>query len=154
MGWTKLGTHTHLNTNNFKTTAVFFSGKYGFNVLHLCLQSAFYSSHRTSRFLEAVQQLEQRQCELTTQQISCQSPCQVPCLMLLESTTPVYLVVYSCCSQQFCAIVDMCKLCGQDFVHAHTQLSHVHLASTLDITHMIKGTRLSPTLAGRAWERS
>ena len=44
------------------------------------------------------------------------------------------------------------ELCGQDFVHAHVQLTHVHLASTLDITHMIKCTRLSPTLAGRVWE--
>ena len=38
-------------------------------------------------------------------------------------------------------------------MRAHAQLSHVYLASTLDIMHMIKCTRLSPTLAGGAWER-
>ena len=31
-------------------------------------------------------------------------------------------------------------------------LSRVYLASTLDVTHVIKCTRFSPTLAGRAWE--
>ena len=31
--------------------------------------------------------------------------------------------------------------------------SRVYLASTLDVTHVIKCTRLSPSLAGRAWER-
>ena len=38
-GWTKLGAHARSNTSVFKTTAVFFSGKYGFNVLPLSLQS-------------------------------------------------------------------------------------------------------------------
>ena len=32
-------------------------------------------------------------------------------------------------------------------------LSRVYLASTLDIMYMIKYTRLSPSLGGRAWER-
>ena len=36
---------------------------------------------------------------------------------------------------------------------AYVQLSRVYLASTLDVTHVIKCTRLSPSLAGRAWER-
>ena len=36
---------------------------------------------------------------------------------------------------------------------AHTQLSCVYLVSTLDVTHVIKCTGLSPTLARRAWER-
>ena len=75
-------------------------------------------------------------------------------------TTPVYLAIYSCCSQRFCTIVatSTClnhelELCGRDSVHAHTQLSRVYLASTLDVTHMIKCTRLSPTLTGRAQEQ-
>ena len=54
-GWTKLGAHARSNISVFKTTTVFFSGKYGFNVLLLSLQSALYSCpRRTSRFLEAV----------------------------------------------------------------------------------------------------
>jgi len=81
--------------------------------------------------------------------------------MLLESTTPVYLAIYGCCSQWFschrsyaCTCLDhKLKLCGQDSVCAHMQLSCVYFASTLDVTHVIKCTRLSPTLAGRAWER-
>ena len=44
-------------------------------------------------------------------------------------------------------------LCGQDAVHAHVQLSRAYLMSTFDVTHGIKCTRLSPSLAGRAWER-
>ena len=36
---------------------------------------------------------------------------------------------------------------------AHMQLSFVYLTSTLDVTHVIKCTRLSPSLAGRALER-
>ena len=54
-GWTKQGAHTGSNTSVLKTTKVFFSGKYGFNVLPLSLQSALYSCpRRASRFLEAV----------------------------------------------------------------------------------------------------
>ena len=54
-GWTKLGAHAHSNTSVFKTTTVFFSRKYGLNVLPLSLQSAIYSCpRRTSPFLEAV----------------------------------------------------------------------------------------------------
>ena len=43
--------------------------------------------------------------------------------------------------------------CGRDSVSAHAQLSHAYLVSTLNVTHVIKYTRLSPFLAGRAWER-
>ena len=54
-GWTKLGAHTGSKTSVFKNTTVFFSAKYGFNVLPLSLQSVSYScSRRTSQFLEAV----------------------------------------------------------------------------------------------------
>ena len=42
------------------------------------------------------------------------------------------------------------ELCGQDFVCAHAQLSCV---STLDVKHMIKCSRLYPSLAATAWER-
>ena len=96
----------------------------------------------------------------TTHEISCHSARQVPYLMLLESTTPVCLVIYGYCSQRFlchrnyaCTCLNHeLKLCGQDSVCAHTQLSRVYLASTLDVTHVIKCTRLSLTLAGRDWE--
>ena len=35
-----------------------------------------------------------------------------------------------------------------DSVSAHAQLSCVYLAPTLDVTHVIKCTRLSPSVAG------
>ena len=65
--------------------------------------------------------------------------------MLLESTTPVYLAIYSCCSQRFlchrsyaCTCLDHeLKLCGWDSMCAHVQLSHVYLTSALDVTHVI-----------------
>ena len=61
----------------------------------------------------------------------------------------------------FCAIVATCvlasitssELCGQDFELAYMQLSHVYLVSALDVMHVIKCTRLSPSLVGRAYER-
>ena len=57
-------------------------------------------------------------------------------------------------SQKFVlAKISHYTVCGRDSVRAHAQSSHVYLASTLDVIHMIKCTRLSPTLAGRAWER-
>ena len=125
-GWTKLGAHACSNTSVFNNDA--------------------------------------RAYNTTTHKISCHSAChwhQVPNLMLLESTTPVYLAIYGCCSQWFlcyrcyaCTCLDHeLKLCGRDSVHAHAQLSRVYLASTLDVTHVIKCTRLSPTLTRRAWER-
>ena len=134
-------------------------------MLPFSLQSALYSCpRRTSRFPEAVATTRTTMTlayNTTTHEISCHSAHQVPYLMLLESTTLVYLAIYSCCSQRFlchgsytCTCLDHeLKLCGRDSVCAHTQLSRVYLASTLDVTHMIKCTRLSPTLTGRAWER-
>ena len=94
-----------------------------------------------------------------TQQISCLSGAVSNALRIYY--TPVYLAIYDCCSQRFlCHGSYVCtslnhklELCGQDSTHAHAQLSHVYLASTLDVTHMIKGTRFSPTLAGKVWER-
>ena len=61
---------------------------------------------------------------------------------------------YGCCSQRFCAFVTTrvlasvtgSELCGRDSVHANAQLSPVYLASNLDVTHVIKCTRLSPSL--------
>ena len=58
---------------------------------------------------------------------------------------------------RFCAIVATCVLAsitsseqrGWDSVHAHLQASHVCLVSMLDIMHVMKCTRLSPSLAGR-----
>ena len=93
--------------------------------------------------------------------ISCHSAYQVPCLVLWESTTPAYLVIYGCYSQRFlchrsyaCSCLNHeLQLCGRDSMLAHTQLSCVYLVSTLDVTHVIKCTRLSSTLARRSWER-
>ena len=53
-----------------------------------------------------------------------------------ESTTPVYLAIYGCCRQWFMCHFSYVCICldhelGRDSVHAHMQLSHVHLASTL-----------------------
>ena len=45
------------------------------------------------------------------------------------------------------------QMMGQSFVHAHGQFSCVYLTSTFDVTHVIKCTRLSHYLAGRAQER-
>ena len=72
-----------------------------------------------------------------------------------ESTTPVYLVIYGCYRQWFmCHFSYVCTCLdheleqrGRDSLHVHMQLSHVYLTSTLDITHGIKCTRLSPSLA-------
>ena len=78
------------------------------------------------------------------------------CLTPWESTIPVYLEIYGCCRQQFLSSLAMNVLAlitsserrGWDSVSAHVQLSRVYLASTLDVTHMIKCTRLSPSLVG------
>ena len=43
---TKLGTHAHTSMSVFKTTTVFFSGKYGFCVLPSSLQSMIHSCPR------------------------------------------------------------------------------------------------------------
>ena len=136
-----------------------------FNLLPLSLQSALYSCpRRTSRFLEAVATTWTTMTlayNTTNYEISCHSVRQVLCLMLWESTTPVYFAIYGCCSQRFlchrsygCTCLDHeLELCGPDSVRAHAQLSRVYLVSTLDVTHVIKCTRLSSTLARRSWER-
>ena len=109
-GWTKLGAHARSNTSVFKTTAVFFSDKYGFNVLPLSLQSASYSCpHRTSRFLEDVattRTTTMLACNTTNHEISCASTHQMPCLTLWESTLRFTAAVAS----GFCAIVATCVL--------------------------------------------
>ena len=131
--------------------------------LCLCSQRYIVVHVELVDFLRLWRQLEQRRHWLTTQQLTkflAIQPVRVSYLILLESTTPVYLAIYGYCSQRFlchrsyaCTCLDHeLKLCGRDSMHAHTQLSRVHLTSTLDVTHVIKCTRLSLTLTGRAWE--
>ena len=148
-GWTKLGAHARSNTSVFKTTTAFFSGKYSFNVLPLSLQSALYSCPRiTSRFLEAVAATRTTMTlayNTTNHEISCHSARQVLCLMLWESTTPVHLAIYgftAAVAGGFCAIVATCVYLPRSrarvmWVCAHVQLSHVYLASTLDVKGML-----------------
>ena len=50
------------------------------------------------------------------------------------------------------ALVTSSKRCGGNSMHAHVQLSCIYLVSILDLTHVIKCTRLSSSLAERAWE--
>ena len=73
---------SHSNISILKTTALFFSGKYSFNVLLLSLQSALYSCPcRTSRFLEAAATTRTMTLayNTTNHEISCHSACQMPC---------------------------------------------------------------------------
>ena len=68
-GWTKWDAHTHSSTSVFKTTTVFYPGKYGFSLLPLSLQSAMYSCpHRTSQFLESVETTRTTTLAYNTQQ--------------------------------------------------------------------------------------
>jgi len=95
----------HIQAQTFsRLLATVFLGKYGFCVLPSSLQSALYSCpHRTSWCLESVATTQTTKA-LTTHnnhKVSCHSACQVPCLTLWESTTPVYLVIYSHYSQCF-----------------------------------------------------
>ena len=78
-------------------------------------------------------------------------------LTLWESTTPVYLAIYGCCRQWcLCHRSYVCTCLDHKLqiitVCAQAQLSRVYLVSTLDVTHVIKCTRLSPSLARRAWK--
>ena len=126
------------------------------NVLPLSLQSAIYSCpHRTSWFLEAMVTTRTTTTlpyNTTTQEISCRSAHQVLFLMLWESTTPIYLAIYGCCSQQFlcycsyeCTCLDhKLELCGQDSARAYVY-PWCHACDKMY-------QALSPTLAGRAWE--
>ena len=159
-GWTKLGAYARSRTSVSKTTTVFFSGIYGFSVLPSSLQSAIYSCpRRTSRFLESVATTRTTTTlAYNTQQISCHSAGQYHVWhwsenLLHQSISRLTAAVAS----GFCAIVATrvhasSKRRGRDSVRAHAQLSRVYLASTLDVTHVIEYTRLSPSLAGRAWE--
>ena len=60
-----------------------------------------------------------------------------------------------------CAIVAMCICLDHELqtpnLHvcmcAHAQSGCVYLVSTLDVIHVIKSTRLFPSLVGRAWEQ-
>ena len=99
--------HAHSSTSVFKTTTVFFSGKYGFSVLPLSLQSAIYSCpHRASRFLESVVTTQTTttlayNTQHTTKFLAIQPSCLVPCLTLENlATTLVYLAIYGCCRQR------------------------------------------------------
>ena len=163
--WTKLGAHARSRTSVFKTTTVFFSGEYGFSVLPSSLQSVIYSCpRRTSRFLESVATTRTTTTlawHTTNREISCHSAHQVPCLTLRESTTPVYLAIYGCCSQQF--------LCHRSY--ACTCLDHEHRTTWAGFRECPRAiklclprvypwhhacdkcTRLSPSLAGRALGR-
>ena len=57
-------------------------------------------------------------------------------------------------ASSFCAITSTRVLALIMSSNLHVQSSRVYLESTLDVMHMIKCTRLSPFLTGRAWERS
>ena len=141
---------THDQTSGFKTTTVFFSRKYGFNVLPLCLHSALYSCPcRTSRFLEAVATTRTTMMlayNTTNHKISCHQlvRCHVWCYEnLLHRSTLWFTAAVASGFLCHCSYVCTClnhelELCGQDSMHAHTQLSHFYFASTLDVTHVIK----------------
>ena len=45
------------------------------------------------------------------------------------------------------------NVCEWAFMHAYEQLSCVYLMSTLNVTHVKKRTRFSPSLAGRVLEQ-
>ena len=86
----------------------------------------------------------------------------MPCLTPENLLYPSTLRFTATEGSGFCVIVSYActyldltssKQRGQNSVSAHAQLSHVYLTSTLDVMHMIKYTRLSPSLAGRACER-
>ena len=73
-GWIKLVTHVRSNMSVFMTIKVFFSGKYGFNVLTLSLQSA---SSRTTMTLSMT-----LASNTTNHKLSSDPARQVLCLML------------------------------------------------------------------------
>ena len=163
-GWTKFGAHARSNTSIFRTTRVFFLDKYDFSVLPSSLRSVIYCCpHRTSQFLELVS-TTQSTASLTfnTQQITTFLAIQpVRCHVCHTENLPHQSTLH-CYSQWFHAIIAMgvlalsmsFNLCGRNCVCTHVQLSCVYFASTLHVTHVIKCTRLFPTLAERTWERS
>ena len=143
-GWTKLDAHVRSGTSVFKTTTVLFWGEYGVTVLPLSLQSAIYSCpRRTSRFLESVAKTRTTTTLVyNTQQIT---------LRFTAAVASSFHAIVATRVLGYASIMSS-ERCGWDSVHARAQLSRVYLASTLDIMHVIKCTRLSPSLAGRAWE--
>ena len=161
-GWTKLGARIRYNTSVFKTTKVFFHvNMICLNVLPLSLQLALYSCpRRNSRFLEAVattRTTTKLAYNTTNYKFLAIQPvrCHVWCSEnLLHRFTLRFSQRFLCHRSYACTCLDHeLELCGRDSVHAHAQSSRVYIASTLDVTHVIKCTRLSLTLAGRAWER-
>ena len=114
-GWTKLGTHARSNTSIFKTTTVF-PGKCGSSVLATCLCSQWYIvvGVELVNFLSNWQQLKQLTVlAYNTQQITKFLAIQPVryCVRHWESITPVYLVIYGCCTQWFlfhCSYVCIC----------------------------------------------
>ena len=130
-------------------------------MLPLSLQSVliYNCPCRTSRFLEAVATTQTTMTlPYNTQQSQNFLPFSPSGAMsdALRSTTLVYLAICNCCSQRLlchrsyaCTCLDHeLDLCGWDAVHAHVQLCRAYLMSTFDVTHGIKCTRLSPSLAG------
>ena len=118
----KLVTHARSSTSVFKTTTVFFLGKYLVCYLRLCRQKYIHVVVHT----ELVNFL----------------------IESLATTRTITMLAYK--SRNF-----FCQS-GVVFntlrVNYTSLLSGVYLVSTLDMTHMIKCTRLSPFLAGRAWK--
>ena len=154
-GWTKLGTHACSRTSALKTTTVFFFSKCGFSVLPSSLQSAIYSCpRRTSRFLEFLATTR------TTMMLTYNTQQITKCLAIqpvwysvwhpenllhwstLRFTTAVGSGFVSLLATRVLALITSSERCGRDSMSAHAQLSHVYLASTLDVTHVIKCTRL------------
>ena len=87
----------------------FFSGKYEFSVLSSSLQSAIHSCpRRTSQFLgsEVTTRTAMLAYNTTNHEVYCHSAClAIWCCVWRTYYTGVYLVIYGCCSQLFCAIV-------------------------------------------------
>ena len=170
-GWTKLGAHARSTTSALETTIVFFSGKCSFSVLPSSLQSVIYSyPRRTSRFLESVATTRTTtMLAYNTRQITkflaihpvC---CRVwhPENLLHRSTLRFMIAVGS----GFCIIISyVCTSAGTCLDH-ELRTMWVGFRECLcaikscpprvypcDVTHVIKCTRFSPSLAGRAWER-
>ena len=160
-GWTKLDAHTCSSTSVLKTTTVFFSGRYGFSVLPSSLQSVIYSyPRRTSRFLESVATTRTTVAYKSRSFLPFNLSGAMSDTLRISNYTglPCNLWLYDCCRQQFLSSLATCVLAlitsseqrGRDFESAHTQ--SCYLVSTLDVMHVIKCTRLSPSLIGRAWE--
>ena len=142
------------------TTKVLFLGKYDFSVLPLSWQSAICSCLcRTCRFLTSVLTTQITTLAQDTQQImKFLAIYPVRCHVwhsedLLHWSTLQFMAAIA---SRFCAIVathvlastTSSELYGRASMHPHTQISHVYFMTS----HTIKCTRLSPSLAVRAWE--